>query len=225
MKAGVYIIRNVKNGKVYVGSSANIFARWATHRRELEAGVHHSIRLQRAWLKYGAGAFVFEVVAVERDRARRLADEQRFIDLHKAATSGYNVFPVAGSQTGYRHSAEAIQKISSIQKGRRKPEGFGEKVSAARRGVPVSQSEIERLASIRPKRHTDESRARMSVSKLGNTSRRGCKDSDETRARKSAALKGRPKSEEARRNIAAAIRRRFGKSEEQSNNITVTQWP
>ena len=79
--------------------------------------------------------------------------------------------------------------------------------------MAVSADEIARLETIRPKQHTAESRARMSASQLGNTNRLGSKDSSETRARKSAALKGRPKSDEARRNIIAAIHRRFGKSE------------
>ena len=218
MSAGVYIIKNLANGKVYVGSSANISARWCKHRIALEAGTHHSVKLQRAWVKYGRGAFAFEVVAIEKNREKRLALEQQFIDSHDAAASGYNIFPVAGSPSGYRHTAEAIAKISAIQRGKKKPAGHGEKVSAARKMMAVSADEIARLETIRPKQHTAESRARMSASQLGNTNRLGSKDSSETRARKSAALKGRPKSDEARRNIIAAIHRRFGKSEINSSS-------
>lgn len=203
MSAGIYIIKNLANGKVYVGSSANISARWCKHRIALEAGTHHSVKLQRAWAKYGRDAFSFEVVAIEKNREKRLALEQQFIDS----------LGVAGSPSGYRHTAEAIAKISATQRGKKKPAGHGERVSAARKAMAVSAEEIARLAEVRPKQHTAESRARMSVSQLGNTNRRGCKDSPETRARKSAALKGRPKSDEARRNIIAAIHRRFGKSE------------
>ena len=64
MSAGIYIIKNLANGKVYVGSSANISARWCKHRTALEAGTHHSVKLQRAWAKYGRDAFSFEVVAI-----------------------------------------------------------------------------------------------------------------------------------------------------------------
>ena len=213
MSAGVYIIRNLANGKVYVGSSVNISARWCKHRIALEAGTHHGIKLQRSWVKYGRDAFAFEVAAIEKNREKRLALEQKFIDSNDSAVSGYNIFPVAGSPSGYRHTTEAIAKISATQRGKKKPAGHGEKVSAARKMMAVSADEITRLAAIRPKQHTAESRARMAASQLGNTNRRGCKDSSETRALKSAALKGRPKSEEARRNIIAAIHRRFGKSE------------
>lgn len=211
MSAGVYIIKNMKNGKVYVGSSADIPTRWCKHRGALDAGTHHSVKLQRAWIKYGREAFSFEVVEIEPDYEKRLMAEQQLIDAHNSAVIGYNIYGTAGSPRGYRHSTQAIQKISASQRGRKKPDGHGDKVSAARKGMTVSASEVARLASIRPKFHTAESRKKMSVARLGNTNRRGIKSSEETRAKQSAALKGRPKSEEARLNIAAAVRRRFGK--------------
>ncbi len=211
MSAGVYLIRNLKNGKVYVGSSADIPSRWCAHRRALDAKKHHSAKLQRAWDKHGREAFSFEVVETELDHEKRITAEQKFIDAHNAAAIGYNIYETAGSPQGYRHTAEAIEKISASQRGRKKPEGHGEKVSAARKGMNVGEDEIARLAAIRPKFHTAESREKMSASQRGNTNRRGFKSSDETRAKQSAALKGRPKSEEARLNIAAAVRRRFGK--------------
>lgn len=222
MTAGIYIIRNINDGKVYVGSAANISNRWSVHRRALNAGTHHSAKLQRAWAKHGWDAFAFEVVAIERDHEKRIALEQHFIDSNNAATRGYNIFPIAGSPSGYRHSDAAIAKISAANKGKKKPDGHGAKVSAARKGVAVSAREVARLAEIRPRKHTAESRARMSASQIGNTNRKGVKSSAETRARQSAALKGKPKSEEARRNIAAAVRRRFGKSDALSNNTEAT---
>ena len=53
MIAGVYKIRNLIDGKVDIGSSANVKARWYAHRYELRLGTHHSRYLQRAWDKYG----------------------------------------------------------------------------------------------------------------------------------------------------------------------------
>lgn len=211
MRAGVYIIKNMKNGKVYVGSSADIPTRWSKHRGTLEAGTHHNTKLQRAWLKYGRDVFSFEVVEIEPNYEKRLKAEQKLIDQQNSAVTGYNIYSTAGSPSGYRHSAETIAKISASQKGNKKPAGHGERVSAARKGMAVGADEIARLDAIRPKFHTAESREKMSASRRGNTHRRGFKSSDETRAKQSAALKGRPKSEEARRNIAAAVRRRFGK--------------
>lgn len=50
---GVYRWFNTVNGKSYVGSSANINKRKQEHLKGLTSNNHHSIKLQRAWNKYG----------------------------------------------------------------------------------------------------------------------------------------------------------------------------
>ncbi|MCP1450344.1 GIY-YIG nuclease family protein [Priestia megaterium] len=50
-KAGVYILLNDKNGKVYIGCSMDLRARIATHRSLLLSGKHHSQELQKAFNK------------------------------------------------------------------------------------------------------------------------------------------------------------------------------
>lgn len=63
MKAPViYKIRNVVNGKFYVGSTMDTRERFRTHRNKLRRGTHHCAHLQFAWSKYGEECFVFEVV-------------------------------------------------------------------------------------------------------------------------------------------------------------------
>jgi group I intron endonuclease len=59
--SGVYEIRHVESGKVYIGSSVNVRARWRQHRSDLRMGRHHSRRLQRSWNEHGASAFAFRV--------------------------------------------------------------------------------------------------------------------------------------------------------------------
>lgn len=56
----IYQIRNIENEKRYIGSSINPNKRFEWHRRELNRNCHHSIKLQRAWLKYGEEKFVFK---------------------------------------------------------------------------------------------------------------------------------------------------------------------
>lgn len=64
---GIYRIRNTLNEKVYVGSAVDIRKRWQGHKSHLDEGVHHCRYLQRAWLKHGEIAFVFEFIeAVKR---------------------------------------------------------------------------------------------------------------------------------------------------------------
>lgn len=60
--SGVYTITNTVSGRVYVGKSLNIPVRFRAHKRKLSRGNHENVWLQRAWLKYGESAFVFEIV-------------------------------------------------------------------------------------------------------------------------------------------------------------------
>ena len=53
---------NAVSGTVYVGQAHNIRKRWEVHRCTLEKGNHRNGYLQRAWNKYGAEAFRFEVI-------------------------------------------------------------------------------------------------------------------------------------------------------------------
>lgn len=61
--SGVYKIVNKVNDKYYIGSTVNIRLRWNGHKSQLNRGVHHSIKLQRAWGKYGESSFEFIVVS------------------------------------------------------------------------------------------------------------------------------------------------------------------
>lgn len=78
--SGIYTITHTASGKAYVGSARSIQRRWKRHITDLNCERHHSVKLQRAWAKYGADAFQFlivEAVEVEDDLVRR---EQYWID-------------------------------------------------------------------------------------------------------------------------------------------------
>lgn len=60
---GVYIIRCMPTGWIYVGSAAfDTNDRWRAHRSFLRLGKHTNKRLQNDWLTYGSEAFRFRVV-------------------------------------------------------------------------------------------------------------------------------------------------------------------
>ncbi len=76
--SGVYRIRNVINNECYFGSATDIHVRWKKHLTLLKNKTHHSIRLQRAWDKYGRENFKFEIVLlcdVASYRRRKKAEE------------------------------------------------------------------------------------------------------------------------------------------------------
>jgi group I intron endonuclease len=95
---GVYQIRCVPTGKIYIGSAVDLKARWDIHRRKLRRGDHHNAHLQYAWDKYGEASFEFLVLEYV-DKPELLQAEQKWIDRTGCADRevGFNVFDIAGS--------------------------------------------------------------------------------------------------------------------------------
>jgi hypothetical protein len=60
--AGVFQVKNTKNGKVLLGSSLNLEGALNRHRFELRMGSHRSKELQKDWNEQGPDAFVFEIL-------------------------------------------------------------------------------------------------------------------------------------------------------------------
>ena len=116
--SGVYIILHIASGKVYVGSSKKITHRLYCHRWDLNKQKHHSLLLQRAWNKYGEGAFVFQVVENCKPEDCHVR-EQYYIDLHRASEPefGYNREPNAGTSAGRTMTEETRKKVSEGKMG------------------------------------------------------------------------------------------------------------
>lgn len=94
----------VTTGKSYVGSSMHsIFKRMTTHRTHLNNNTHHSIKLQRAWNKYGADKFWFtsiEFVAPHLCIER----EQYWMNVYKRLGKlEYNIAQFARSNKGLKY--------------------------------------------------------------------------------------------------------------------------
>ncbi len=58
---GVYVVRNLANGRVLVGTSMNLEAIFNRHRFQLRMGGHRCTGLQRDWHAQGGENFAFEV--------------------------------------------------------------------------------------------------------------------------------------------------------------------
>ena len=96
---GVYLLRNLKNGKQYVGSSINVRRRKSEHLLRLRKGEEGNEYLQRAWNKHGPEMFSFFLL--ERcEIEERLEREQYWIDKLKTTDEqyGYNLIPTRKSQ-------------------------------------------------------------------------------------------------------------------------------
>lgn len=145
MTCGVYLIRNVWNGRGYVGSSVNIEDRWKTHICRLNNAKHPAGKLVNAWRKYGPSAFEFRILEVT-SKAALLEREQYWIDTTSAHVLGYNTRPDARSCKGYKRgvpSAEHKKKNAEAHTGAKNP-NFGKprseetrrKISEAQKGKP-----------------------------------------------------------------------------------------
>jgi hypothetical protein len=58
--SGIYQIRNLLNGNVYIGKATSFYNRWTVHLSELRNNIHFNKHLQNAWNKYGEENFVFD---------------------------------------------------------------------------------------------------------------------------------------------------------------------
>lgn len=125
-KTGVYQIINKISGKVYIGhaaryypnkpASCGFYRRWSEHIYDLNNSQHPNIHLQRAWIKYGEGAFEFSILEfVEQDKCKER--EQFYLD-NLSREERYNISPIAGSSLGREVTAETRAKISLAGQGK-----------------------------------------------------------------------------------------------------------
>lgn len=183
-RAGIYLIRNIRNGRVYVGSSVNVSKRLYVHRWRLERGDHDSRMLQRAWEKYGSEAFVFELVEAVVELDLLLLREQDWIDRYRAADGvhGYNACPTAGTRRGVPQPASVAIKLRAVHTGKPKSAEQRAKMSAAAKGRPKSAEHRAAIAAaVRKTMEDPERRALQSKNQTGKpNAMRGKKHSPES---------------------------------------------
>jgi len=141
MLCGIYAIRNVLNGKVYVGQSVNIASRWRDHRKQLGRG--RRSHLYEAMRKYGIESFQFEVL---EQCAPEDLNAKEAVWMHKlqCRTLGYNIIPAG--QHGRVMDATAREAIAARLRGRKRPPEVVEKVRRAKLGDRHSEA-TKRLLS------------------------------------------------------------------------------
>ena len=117
--SGIYALRNLKNDKVYVGSTLNFRMRWADHRCRLRGSRHTNAVLAKAFDKYGSTSFRFEVLEVCSE-AQLLEREMHWISVLRSdrRLAGYNLLEHDG-RGRFRLTAETRSKIRNALKGRR----------------------------------------------------------------------------------------------------------
>lgn len=112
-KSGIYMWKNLNNGKIYVGSSKDIKRRLTSYYNMSYLVKESSMYINRALLKEGYSAFsvvILEYCSIENLTQR----EQYYID---TLQPDYNICATAGSTLGKLHLEKTKEKISEKKKG------------------------------------------------------------------------------------------------------------
>jgi len=183
MKCGIYGIRNMANGKWYIGQGI-INSRKNWHFAALKRGDHFNRHLQSAFSKYGKDNFEFRVL---EEVSEDMLDvrECAWIDFYKSTHEhfGYNLR--TGGQLTHHLSEETKRKMSEAHKGKVFSKEHKRKMVESRKGY----------------RHSGETRKKISEAKKGKPSgRRGYKHSEEAIRKNREAHIGKSWSEKRRAN-------------------------
>jgi len=155
--SGIYWIRNLNNGKIYVGSSQDARHRWFEHKCDLRKDRHHNSILQKSWRKHGETAFEFELLMTCHPSMLEWY-EQQFLDQWKPE---YNISPSAESPRGAKHRKKRAPGYRSEPRGPRSIETRA-KLSLATRAW--WDTHPEQTSGMLGKHHSDEARRRQSAS-------------------------------------------------------------
>lgn len=90
--SGIYQIKNLSNGKIYVGCSKNIYKRWQQHKSNLKHNKHSNVALQTDYNDNAKDSFIFEVLEIIDDMNELFIRENEWIDRlnTKQYEFGYN---------------------------------------------------------------------------------------------------------------------------------------
>lgn len=234
---GIYQIKHIASGKIYIGSATNIYKRWNFHKETLRNKTHHNGRLQNAWNKYGEEAFEFSIIETCFIFAL-IFREQHYMDALKPF---YNIAKVAGSALGVKHTDETRAKMSAIMKGRVMTEEHKRNLSIAGKGRVFTKEHLENMSKANiGKKRSDADKAKMAERMKGNTRAlgnqftdeqkkivsdglkkarengkifgyTGMKHTDETKSKISAANKGKERTPESRARYSVAMLLRWAR--------------
>lgn len=118
-RIGIYMIKNLKNNKVYIGQSTNIYSRWNKHRYELRKNNHKNSYLQNSWNKYGEDNFEFSILEVHESIDKLFLSEREnvWIEVFDSTNEkwGYNLY-YANIKGECKHTNRSKQRLSQSMK-------------------------------------------------------------------------------------------------------------
>ena len=115
---GIYIIKNVKDGKIYVGQSVNCEERIKQHFRDFRRKKHDNTYFQRAYDKHGKNNFESEIIVECSDSELNKLEVYYIQKFNSLAPNGYNI--ELGGKSGQRFTEEMRKKSSEIRIGKKR---------------------------------------------------------------------------------------------------------
>lgn len=146
---GIYKITNLKNNKIYVGSSLNLEKRYYKHLNSLRRNKHFNIHLQRSFNINGEESFEFSIIEECDDKI--LVEREEYYIEHLGALidkNGYNINPKGDrppSWLGKHHKEESKLKIGLKSKGRIPTQHSKDVASLTHKGKTIPQKQIDNL--------------------------------------------------------------------------------
>lgn len=133
--SGIYKIRNLLNGKVYIGQSIDINNRFRVHKNIIRSTKVFRHLLYKAFNKYGIENFEFNVIEHVEDTNLLDQREQHWLDYYNSYNPeyGYNLRPKAESNRGIKLSDEHKLKIGLSNSGRKHNNETIKKMAETRR--------------------------------------------------------------------------------------------
>jgi group I intron endonuclease len=188
---GIYQIRNLLNGNVYIGQSKSVLDRKSSHFCDLRKNIHDNEHLQNSYNLYGEENFIFEILLCCEESELTYYED---LLIKAAKPNCYNIREAADSNVGIKykpHTQETKDKIGAAHRGIPFTEEHKIKLSLAHKGqnnrkdIPLTEEHKENISKAnKGKPFTEEHRANISKSKKGKKSSfEGARKGVETRRR------------------------------------------
>ena len=128
--SAIYKIESIsKPERVYIGSALKIRNRWNVHLSDLRKGIHHSLKLQNHFNKYGKDDLIFRIIEPCLPEFLTVIE-----DTYLHPLPYFNICPKAGSCLGLKHSEETKEKHRRYNPPSRKGISLSEETKQRMRG-------------------------------------------------------------------------------------------
>lgn len=168
-KGGIYQIRNLRNGKKYIGSTGRFKKRAYEHVSSLKKNKHGNKHLQASWNNHGEDVFLFEVIeVVEGNKLQRTTREEEILQEQIELGNWSNCFNFQkkpksfGKKVWSSNPEETRRKLSVAAKGRKHSKETIERIRKGNLGKKVSFKTRKKMSKVHKlQKHTKATKVKL----------------------------------------------------------------